>query len=84
MPRIARGLVKKLRQSVNRQSPYGNSEWQMRVSEEFGLKSTHEFRPILIKRGAAIGANATVVCEVTVGRCAMIGEGAVVNSDVAH
>jgi len=32
--------LEKLRQSVNRQSPYGKLEWQMRVSEELGLEST--------------------------------------------
>ena len=36
----------------------------------------------LIRRGASIGANATVVCGVTVGKCAMIGAGAVVTGDV--
>jgi UDP-2-acetamido-3-amino-2,3-dideoxy-glucuronate N-acetyltransferase len=41
-----------------------------------------EFLPTLIKRGASIGANATIVCGVTVGRYAMIGAGAVVTRDV--
>jgi UDP-2-acetamido-3-amino-2,3-dideoxy-glucuronate N-acetyltransferase len=36
-----------------------------------------------VKRGATIGANATIVCGVTIGRYAMIGAGAVVKSDVA-
>lgn len=39
----------------------------------------------LVKEGASIGANATIVCGHTVGRWAMIGAGAVVASDVpAH
>jgi acetyltransferase-like isoleucine patch superfamily enzyme len=38
--------------------------------------------PTLIKAGAAIGANAVIVCGVTVGRWAMIGSGAVVTKDV--
>ena len=41
-----------------------------------------EFAPTLVKRGATIGANATVVCGVTIGRYAMVGAGAVVTRDV--
>lgn len=41
-----------------------------------------EFAPTLIKRGATIGANATIVCGHTVGAYAMIGAGAVVTRDV--
>jgi UDP-2-acetamido-3-amino-2,3-dideoxy-glucuronate N-acetyltransferase len=41
-----------------------------------------EFLPTLVKRGATIGANATIVCGVTIGRYAMIGAGAVVTHDV--
>lgn len=40
------------------------------------------YRKTLVKRGASIGANATVVCGHTVGRWAMIAAGAVVTSDV--
>src|SRR5213082_2547167 len=42
----------------------------------------HEFRPTLVKRGSSIGANATIVCGVTLGEYAFIGAGAVVTSDV--
>ena len=41
-----------------------------------------EFKPTLVRRGATIGANATIVCGVTVGRYALIGAGAVVTRDV--
>ncbi len=41
-----------------------------------------EFAPTLVKRGATIGANATIVCGVTIGRYAMVGAGAVVTRDV--
>ena len=41
-----------------------------------------EYRQTLVKRGASIGANATVVCGYTIGRCAFIGAGAVVTRDV--
>lgn len=38
--------------------------------------------PTLVKRGASIGANATIVCGVTIGEYAMIGAGSVVTRDV--
>lgn len=41
-----------------------------------------EFAPTLVRTGATVGANATIVCGVTIGRYAMIGAGAVVTKDV--
>lgn len=41
-----------------------------------------EFKKTLVKRGATIGANATIVCGVTIGKYALIGAGAVVVTDV--
>ena len=41
-----------------------------------------EFRPTLVKRGASIGANATILCGITLGQYCMIGAGAVVTRDV--
>jgi UDP-2-acetamido-3-amino-2,3-dideoxy-glucuronate N-acetyltransferase len=41
-----------------------------------------EYRKTLVRRGASIGANATVVCGHTIGRYAFIGAGAVVTRDV--
>jgi UDP-2-acetamido-3-amino-2,3-dideoxy-glucuronate N-acetyltransferase len=44
-----------------------------------------EYQKTLVKRGATIGANATIVCGVTLGEYAFIGAGAVVTRDVpAH
>ncbi|MEO8478510.1 MAG: acyltransferase [Gemmatimonadota bacterium] len=43
----------------------------------------HEYRRTLVRQGTSIGANATIVCGVTLGRYAFIGAGAVVTSDVA-
>ena len=40
------------------------------------------YAPTLVRRGATIGANATVVCGVTIGEYAMVGAGAVVTRDV--
>jgi UDP-2-acetamido-3-amino-2,3-dideoxy-glucuronate N-acetyltransferase len=42
----------------------------------------HEYQRTLVRRGASIGANATVVCGVTIGEYAFIGAGAVVRRDV--
>lgn len=46
------------------------------------IERKHEFRETLVKKGATIGANATIVCGATVGRYAMVGAGAVVKHDV--
>jgi len=42
----------------------------------------HEFRPTLVKKGATLGANATIVCGNTIGSYAFVGAGAVVTKDV--
>jgi len=42
----------------------------------------HEYRRTLVKRGATIGANATILCGHTIGQYAFIGAGAVVTKDV--
>ncbi len=42
-----------------------------------------EYRTTLVKRGATLGANATIVCGVTIGAYAFVGAGAVVTHDVA-
>ena len=42
----------------------------------------HEYKRTLVRRGASIGANATVVCGVTLGEFAFVGAGAVVTRDV--
>ncbi len=41
-----------------------------------------EYRSTLIKRGATLGANCTIVCGVTVGEYAFVAAGAVINRDV--
>jgi len=42
----------------------------------------NEYRKTIIRRGATLGANSTIVCGVTVGQYAFVGAGAVVNRDV--
>jgi UDP-2-acetamido-3-amino-2,3-dideoxy-glucuronate N-acetyltransferase len=46
------------------------------------IERKSEFRPTIVRKGASIGANATIVCGVTVGQYGFIGAGAVVKSDV--
>jgi acetyltransferase-like isoleucine patch superfamily enzyme len=46
------------------------------------IERKDEFRPTLVKRGATIGANATIVCGITLGSYCFIGAGAVVTRDV--
>ena len=46
------------------------------------VERKREFRKTLVKRGATIGANATIVCGVTIGEYAFVGAGAVVTKDV--
>jgi UDP-2-acetamido-3-amino-2,3-dideoxy-glucuronate N-acetyltransferase len=41
-----------------------------------------EYRPTLVRRGASIGANATIVCGATIGTYAFVGAGAVVRGEV--
>jgi len=42
-----------------------------------------QVRPTLVKKGASIGANATIICGTTLGRYCFIGAGAVVNKNIA-
>ena len=47
-----------------------------------GIVRKDQYRRTLVRRGASIGANATIVCGATIGRYAFIGAGAVVKGDV--
>jgi acetyltransferase-like isoleucine patch superfamily enzyme len=46
------------------------------------FNDTYEILPTLVKKGASVGANATIVCGVTLGNYCMVGAGAVVTADV--
>lgn len=46
------------------------------------IERKHEYRDTLVRRGATLGANCTIVCGVTVGEFAFVGAGAVVTRDV--
>ena len=52
------------------------------VNPRSHISRKDEFRPTLVKKGATLGANSTVVCGHTIGRYAFIGAGAVVTDDV--
>ena len=42
------------------------------------IRKMDQLRPTLVKKGATLGANCTVVCGVTIGRYSLVGAGAVV------
>jgi UDP-2-acetamido-3-amino-2,3-dideoxy-glucuronate N-acetyltransferase len=46
------------------------------------IERKNEYRDTLIKKGATLGANCTIVCGATVGEYAFVGAGAVINKDV--
>lgn len=52
------------------------------INPRSAIARKNEYRQTLVKQGATIGANATIVCGHTIGRYAFIGAGAVVTKDV--
>jgi UDP-2-acetamido-3-amino-2,3-dideoxy-glucuronate N-acetyltransferase len=46
------------------------------------VERKHEFKPTLVKKGASIGANATIVCGIELGEYCLIGAGSVVLKNV--
>ena len=46
------------------------------------IERKNQYRNTLVKRGATLGANCTIICGVTIGEFAFVGAGAVVNADV--
>ncbi len=46
------------------------------------INRKNEFKPTIVKKGATIGANATIVCGITIGEFALVGAGAVVTKDI--
>ncbi len=48
------------------------------------VERKHEYKPTLVKQGATLGANCTIICGVTIGDFAFIGAGALVNKDVKN
>ena len=52
------------------------------INPRSGIERKSEYKRTLVRKGATIGANATMVCGVTIGRHAFIGAGAVIAGDV--
>jgi UDP-2-acetamido-3-amino-2,3-dideoxy-glucuronate N-acetyltransferase len=52
------------------------------VTPRAHVSRKHAFQATLVRRGATLGANCTVVCGVTIGRYAFVGAGAVLTRDV--
>jgi len=46
------------------------------------IERKHEYRKTLVKKGATLGANCTIVCGITLGKFSFIGAGAVISKDV--
>ncbi|MDQ6761175.1 MAG: N-acetyltransferase, partial [Bacteroidota bacterium] len=46
------------------------------------VERKHEFKKTLIKKGASIGANATIMCGIEIGEYSMVGAGAVITKNV--
>lgn len=52
------------------------------INPRSAIVRKHEYMDTLVKKGASIGANATVICGNTIGEFALIGAGAVITKDV--
>ncbi|HCY42715.1 MAG TPA: N-acetyltransferase [Prolixibacteraceae bacterium] len=52
------------------------------INPRSAIARKNEYKQTLVKKGATIGANATIVCGITIGRFAFIGAGAVVTKDI--
>ena len=61
-----------------------NDKYPRATSESGGLQTEEDWEvvPTLVKRGASIGSNATLLCGITVGADAIVGAGSVVINDV--
>ncbi len=46
------------------------------------INRKNEFKPTLLEKGCSIGANATIICGVKIGKYALIGAGSVITKDV--
>lgn len=73
---VYRGVIIEDEVFVGPSATFTNDMFPRAVSPDW------ELVPTLVKRGASIGANATIRCGVTIGEYAMIGAGSVVTRDV--
>lgn len=63
---------------------FTNDRFPRAVNPDGSLQTEADWNvePTIVKRGASIGSNATIICGVTIGEGALVGAGAVVNKDV--
>ena len=54
------------------------------INPRSAISRKKEFKKTIVRRGATIGANATILCGIEIGRFAFIGAGAVVTSDIPN
>ena len=61
-----------------------NDKYPGAVNQDGTLQSEDDWTciPTLVKKGASIGSNATILCGITIGEGAIIGAGAVVTEDI--
>ena len=52
------------------------------INPRSAIARKNEYKPTLVQKGATIGANATIVCGITIGRFAFVGAGAVVTKNI--
>lgn len=52
------------------------------INPRSAIERKDQYKKTLVKQGATIGANATIICGITIGRYAFIGAGALANKDV--
>ena len=62
-----------------------NDKYPRATTADGGLQTEADWvcSPTLVKRGASIGSNATILCGVTIGERAIVGAGSVVTDDVS-
>ncbi len=53
------------------------------INPRSAIERKNEYRTTIVEKGVSIGANATIICGIRIGRFAFIGAGAVVTKDVA-
>lgn len=61
-----------------------NDRYPRAISDTGGLQTEQDWQcvPILVKKGASIGSNATIMCGITIGENAIVGAGSVVTKDI--
>ncbi len=63
---------------------FTNDKIPRAVNPDMSLKSAHDWKvtPTLVRAGAALGANSTIVCGITIGKWAIVAAGSVVTKNV--